>query len=119
MIKAAHTDSTRHITYDPIARPEVSNLVLLAALCLDRDPHDVAEALGDAVPPALALAEVLGDGLEVAAGRILAEVFAVLVELALGLALELAPGLALADPLALADGLALGLTEGVVVPVAP
>jgi tryptophanyl-tRNA synthetase len=48
LIKAAHTDSTRHITYDPVARPAVSNLVLLAALCLDRDPHGVAEEIGNA-----------------------------------------------------------------------
>ena len=29
-------------------RPEVSNLVQLAALCLDRAPEDVADELGDA-----------------------------------------------------------------------
>jgi tryptophanyl-tRNA synthetase len=47
LIRAARTDSTRHITYDPVARPGVSNLVLLAALCLQRDPHDIAEEIGD------------------------------------------------------------------------
>ncbi len=46
-IKRAVTDSDRHITYDPDNRPEVSNLVSLAALCLDRTPEDVAEEIGD------------------------------------------------------------------------
>ena len=48
LIKRAVTDSDRHITYAPDTRPEVSNLVNLAALCLGRDPFDVAEELGDA-----------------------------------------------------------------------
>jgi len=48
LIKKAVTDSDRHITYDPVNRPEVSNLVNLAALFLKRDPVDVAEELGDA-----------------------------------------------------------------------
>ncbi|MCC2592799.1 tryptophan--tRNA ligase [Tessaracoccus sp. OS52] len=48
LLKRAVTDSERHITYDPVNRPEVSNLVNIAALCLDRDPVDVADELGDA-----------------------------------------------------------------------
>ncbi|MDN5558374.1 MAG: tryptophan--tRNA ligase [Ruaniaceae bacterium] len=48
LIKRAKTDADSHISYDPEARPEVSNLVLLAALCLGRSPEDVAEELGDA-----------------------------------------------------------------------
>ena len=47
LLKRAVTDSDRHITYDPANRPEVSNLVNIAALCLDRDPVDVAEEIGD------------------------------------------------------------------------
>nr|WP_242681311.1 tryptophan--tRNA ligase [Tessaracoccus sp. SD287] len=47
LIKKATTDSQRHITYDPDNRPEVSNLVMLAALCLDRTPESVAEEIGD------------------------------------------------------------------------
>ena len=47
MVRAAKTDADRRIAYDPSARPEVSNLVLLAALCLERDPHELAEELGD------------------------------------------------------------------------
>lgn len=46
-IKKAVTDADRHITYDPAARPEVSNLVLLAALTTGRDPHLIAEEIGD------------------------------------------------------------------------
>ncbi|MGC5628354.1 tryptophan--tRNA ligase [Georgenia sp. Z1344] len=48
IIKKAVTDADRHITFDPAGRPEVSNLVQLAALCLGRDPVDVADELGDA-----------------------------------------------------------------------
>ncbi|WP_454084426.1 tryptophan--tRNA ligase [Georgenia sp. Marseille-Q6866] len=46
-LKKAVTDADRHITYDPAGRPEVSNLVLLAALASGRDPHDVAAEIGD------------------------------------------------------------------------
>jgi len=46
LIKGATTDADRHITYDPDARPGVSSLVLLAALCLERDPHEVAAEIG-------------------------------------------------------------------------
>ena len=46
LIKGAKTDSVRDISYDPATRPEVSSLVLLAALCLDRDPVTVAEQIG-------------------------------------------------------------------------
>ncbi len=48
LIRAAKTDSNRHITYEPSHRPEVANLVLLGALCLERDPHELAEEIGDA-----------------------------------------------------------------------
>ena len=47
LIKGAKTDSERRITYDPEGRPGVSGLVLLAALCLDRDPHGLAEEIGN------------------------------------------------------------------------
>ncbi len=53
LIAGMKTDAQRLITYDPAARPEVSNLVLLAALCLARSPEHVAEALGDAGSAAL------------------------------------------------------------------
>ncbi|WP_228994550.1 tryptophan--tRNA ligase [Streptomyces sp. DH8] len=47
LIRGATTDADRHITYDPVRRPGVSSLVLLAALCLERDPHEVAAEIGD------------------------------------------------------------------------
>lgn len=47
LIRRAVTDGDRHITYEPETRPQVSNLVLLAALCQDRDPHAVADEIGD------------------------------------------------------------------------
>ncbi|MFD0885607.1 tryptophan--tRNA ligase [Streptosporangium algeriense] len=53
LIRGAKTDAERHITYDPVARPEVSSLVLLAALCLDRPPLRVAEEIGSAGAAAL------------------------------------------------------------------
>jgi tryptophanyl-tRNA synthetase len=46
LIKGAKTDALRHITFEPVARPEVSSLVLLAALCQDRDPAGVAAEIG-------------------------------------------------------------------------
>jgi tryptophanyl-tRNA synthetase len=48
LISAAKTDAERRITYEPARRPEVSNLVLLAALCLERSPESVAEEVGGA-----------------------------------------------------------------------
>jgi tryptophanyl-tRNA synthetase len=53
LIKGAKTDSIRRVTYDPAARPEVSSLVLLAALCRDRDPAEVAGEIGDGGASAL------------------------------------------------------------------
>jgi len=38
LIRTARTDTERQITYEPERRPEISNLVLLAALCLERSP---------------------------------------------------------------------------------
>lgn len=46
LLKRAVTDSDRHITYDPANRPEVSNLVNITALCLGRQPADVAAEIG-------------------------------------------------------------------------
>ena len=46
-IKHARTDQDRNITYDPVNRPEVSNLLTLAGLALERDPADIAAEIGD------------------------------------------------------------------------
>ena len=53
LIKSAKTDAMRHVSYDPVSRPEVSSLVLLAALCQDRDPATVADEIGEAGAAAL------------------------------------------------------------------
>ena len=53
LIRGATTDSERFISYDPVRRPAVSSLVLLAALCLGRDPRDVADGIGDGGAAAL------------------------------------------------------------------
>lgn len=47
LIKKAKTDADRHITYDPVNRPEVSNLIMLAAVSTGRSPQQVAEQIGD------------------------------------------------------------------------
>ncbi|MDH6706965.1 tryptophanyl-tRNA synthetase [Kitasatospora sp. MAA19] len=46
-IRGARTDADRRIDYDPVNRPEVSGLLLLAALCQDRAPEEIAEEIGD------------------------------------------------------------------------
>ncbi|MEO6859478.1 MAG: tryptophan--tRNA ligase, partial [Solirubrobacteraceae bacterium] len=46
LLRGAKTDSDPHITYEPESRPEVSNLVLLTALCEGADPAAVAEEIG-------------------------------------------------------------------------
>jgi tryptophanyl-tRNA synthetase len=45
-LRQAKTDSEPQITYDPERRPEVANLVRLAALCEEVDPHRLAEQIG-------------------------------------------------------------------------
>lgn len=47
LIKKAKTDAERRITYDPVARPEVSNLLTIAGLFLGQDPAALAEEIGD------------------------------------------------------------------------
>ena len=53
LIGRATTDSERLITYEPARRPEVSNLVLIAALCRDEDPRAVAAEIGSGGAKAL------------------------------------------------------------------
>lgn len=47
VLKRAVTDSDRNITYEPEARPEVANLLSMAALCSGADPRDLAAQIGD------------------------------------------------------------------------
>ncbi|MGI5952531.1 MAG: tryptophan--tRNA ligase [Brooklawnia sp.] len=65
LIKKARTDADRHISYDPVNRPEVSNLVMLTAISTGRTPEQVAEELGDAGGGGLkkALTEALNEHL--------------------------------------------------------
>lgn len=46
-LKKAKTDSERVITYDPVGRPEVANLLTLASLCGAGTPEEIAERIGD------------------------------------------------------------------------
>jgi tryptophanyl-tRNA synthetase len=46
-IRLARTDSQRHIAFDPERRPEVANLLTIAALFLERAPQDLAAEIGD------------------------------------------------------------------------
>jgi tryptophanyl-tRNA synthetase len=47
LIKKAKTDSERLITYDPVNRPEVSNLLMIASLTTGDPPELIAERIGD------------------------------------------------------------------------
>jgi len=47
LIKKAKTDLDRRITYDPVNRPEVSNLLLIASLTTGRKPEEIAYEIGD------------------------------------------------------------------------
>lgn len=46
-VRAARTDSERRITYDPVGRPEVANLLRIAALMRGVTPETVASEVGD------------------------------------------------------------------------
>jgi len=48
LIRSAKTDAERRITYDPAQRPEVSSLLLTAALCSGLTPEALADEIGDA-----------------------------------------------------------------------
>ncbi|MGN0728357.1 tryptophan--tRNA ligase [Treponema sp.] len=47
LIKKAKTDSERVISYDPVNRPEVANLLMLISLCTGEEPAVVAERIGE------------------------------------------------------------------------
>jgi tryptophanyl-tRNA synthetase len=53
LLRRARTDGERTITYEPDRRLEVANLLLLAALCTDRTPEQVAAEVGDGGASAL------------------------------------------------------------------
>ncbi len=47
LVKKAKTDADRNISYDPVARPEVANLLFLVSLCTAEDPSAIAARIGD------------------------------------------------------------------------
>lgn len=47
LIKKAKTDQDRNITYDPVNRPEVANLLSLISLCTGEEPEYIAQRIGD------------------------------------------------------------------------
>lgn len=47
MIQRTRTDSERHISFDPVARPEVASLLSVVGALAGRDPGDVADEIGD------------------------------------------------------------------------
>lgn len=65
LIKKAKTDATRTITYDPVNRPEVANLLMLISLCTKETPEAVAARIGEGGGGALkaALTEALNEEL--------------------------------------------------------
>jgi tryptophanyl-tRNA synthetase len=46
-VKGAKTDSERRITFDPVGRPEVANLLLITSLCTDQEPEKIADEIGE------------------------------------------------------------------------
>jgi tryptophanyl-tRNA synthetase len=63
LVARATTDSERQITYNPQRRPEVSSLVLIAALCRDQAPEAIAAEIGPGGAAALkrVVTEALND----------------------------------------------------------
>ena len=58
-IRLARTDSERRITFEPDRRPEIANLLTIAALFLERLPEELAGEIGDG--GARALKQVVTD----------------------------------------------------------
>ena len=66
LVKKAKTDAERTITYDPVGRPEISNLLLLISLSTGEAPERIAEKIGDGGAGALKamLTEALNEKLK-------------------------------------------------------
>lgn len=47
LIKKAKTDGERLITYDPLNRPEVANLLQIISLCTKEEPEAIANRIGE------------------------------------------------------------------------
>jgi tryptophanyl-tRNA synthetase len=52
-VRAARTDSERHITFEPDRRPEVANLLTLSSLCSGDPPASIAAQIGNGGAAAL------------------------------------------------------------------
>ncbi len=61
LVRGARTDAERRITYEPDRRPEISNLLRIAALCQRREPEEIADEIAEG--GALALKELVADSL--------------------------------------------------------
>jgi tryptophanyl-tRNA synthetase len=61
LIGGARTDAERSITFEPERRPEVANLLQIAALCLGRSPVEIADEIAGA--GARALKDIVADAL--------------------------------------------------------
>ena len=46
-IRGARTDGLRRITFDPVSRPQVSNLLSIIGALTGRDPAQIADGIGD------------------------------------------------------------------------
>ena len=68
LVRSAKTDAERRITYEPDRRPEVANLLRIAALCLERPPDQIADEIGDR--GAAALKDLVADALNARLGAI-------------------------------------------------
>jgi tryptophanyl-tRNA synthetase len=53
LLSSAKTDSERAISYEPATRPEVANLLLIAALCRGQSPEAIADQVGSGGAAAL------------------------------------------------------------------
>ncbi len=64
-VRAARTDSERRITFDPVGRPEVANLLTVAGLFLGESPESVAEQVGNSGAAGLktTVVEAINEGL--------------------------------------------------------
>jgi tryptophanyl-tRNA synthetase len=61
LIKKAVTDANKHITYDPLHRPEVANLINLIGLATGKPQEEIAARIGDG--GAVKLKQVLTEAL--------------------------------------------------------
>ena len=47
IVRGAQTDANRHITFEPVTRPQVANLLSVIGELTEQDPRDVAADIGD------------------------------------------------------------------------